>query len=124
MEFGALLNVLYSPEYILHRFARQLEVQLNVLIGKGVEGLLDLFDSIGRLMKPTLDHSLSLPALNKNSVLGLYIRRVIIFFEKLPFDQVVSLYEGLKKYLDGRANSSESSDISAGSKADELYSNE
>ena len=124
MELGALLNVLYSPEYILHRFARQLEVQLNVLIGKGVEGLLDLFDSIGRLMKPTLDHSLSLPALNKNSVLGLYIRRVIIFFEKLPFDQVVSLYEGLKKYLDGRTNSSESSDISAGSKAEDIYSNE
>lgn len=124
MEFNALLDVLYSSEYILHRFAHQLEVQLNVLRGKGVEGLLDLFDSVGRLMKPTLDHSLSLPALNKNSVLGLYIRRVIIFFEKLPFDQVVALYEALKKYLDRRVNSSESSDAFTSSKAEDLYSNE
>ncbi|XP_034191300.1 anaphase promoting complex subunit 5 ida [Osmia lignaria lignaria] len=122
MEFNALLNILYSPEYILHRFAHQLEVQLNVLKGKGVEGLLDLFDSVGRLMKPTID--LALPALNKNSVLGLYIRRVIIFFEKLPFDQVVALYEALKKYLERRSNASESSGICMGSKAEDSYSNE
>lgn len=122
MEFNALLNILYSPEYILHRFAHQLEVQLNVLKGKGVEGLLDLFDSVGRLMKPTID--LALPALNKNSVLGLYIRRVIIFFEKLPFDQVVALYEALKKYLERRTNTSESSGICMGSKAEDSYSNE
>ncbi|XP_076645488.1 anaphase promoting complex subunit 5 ida isoform X1 [Halictus rubicundus] len=124
MDLNALLNVLYSPEYVLHRFAHRLEVQLNVLKGEGIEGLLDLFDSVGRLMKSTLDHSLSLPALNKNSVLGLYIRRVIIFFEKLPFDQVVSLYEALKKYLDKKANTSEISDISTGSKVDDLYANE
>lgn len=92
-----------------------------MLKGRGVQGLLDLFDSVGRLMKPALDHSLSLPALNKNSVLGLYIRRVIIFFEKLPFDQVVALYEALKKYLDRRVNTSEGSDISTGSKTEDSY---
>ncbi|XP_031826496.2 anaphase promoting complex subunit 5 ida [Nomia melanderi] len=124
MDLNGLLNVLYSSEYVLHRFAHRLEVQLNALKGEGVEGLLDLFDSVGRLMKSILDHSLSLPALNKNSVLGLYIRRVIIFFEKLPFDQVVSLYEALKKYLDKKANTSESSDISTGSKAEDLYMKE
>ncbi|KZC12695.1 Anaphase-promoting complex subunit 5 [Dufourea novaeangliae] len=124
MELSALLNILYSPEYILHRFAHRLEMQLNVLKEDGVEGLLDLFDSVGHLMKPTLDHSLSLPGLNKNSVLGLYIRRVIIFFEKLPFDQVVSLYEVLKKYLERKANTSESSDISTGSKAEDTYTHE
>ncbi|KAK9310347.1 hypothetical protein QLX08_000342 [Tetragonisca angustula] len=124
MDLNTLLNILHSPEYILHRFARQMEVQLNMLTGKGVEGLLDLFDNVGRLMKPTLDHSLSLPALNKNSVLGLYIRRVIIFFEKLPFDQVVALYEALKKYLDKRINTFDGSDISTDSKTENLYSNE
>lgn len=124
MELNTLLNILYSPEYILHRFAHHMEVQLNVLRGKGVEGLLDLFDNVGRLMKPTLDHSLSLPALNKNSVLGLYIRRVIIFFEKLPFDQVVALYEALKKYLDNRINTFDGSDVSASSKTKDSYSNE
>lgn len=124
MELNALLTILYSPEYILYRFGRQLEVQLNLLRGKGVEGLLDLFDSVVRLMKPALDHSLSMPALNKNSVLGLYIRRIIIFFEKLHFDQVVSVYEALKKYLERTNNNSESSDISTGSEAEDSYSNE
>lgn len=124
MDLNTLLNILHSPEYILHRFAHHMEVQLNMLRGKGVEGLLDLFDNVGRLMKPTLDHSLSLPALNKNSVLGLYIRRVIIFFEKLPFDQVVALYEALKKYLDKRINTFDGSDISAASKTEDSYINE
>ncbi|XP_060832174.1 anaphase-promoting complex subunit 5 [Bombus pascuorum] len=124
MDLNTLLNILHSPEYILHRFAHHMEVQLNMLRGKGVEGLLDLFDNVGRLTKPSLDHSLSLPALNKNSVLGLYIRRVIIFFEKLPFDQVVALYEALKKYLDKRINTFDGSDISAASKTEDSYINE
>ncbi|XP_017876328.1 anaphase-promoting complex subunit 5 [Ceratina calcarata] len=124
MELDALMNILYSPEYDLQRFGHQLGVQLIVLKGKGIDGLLDLFESVGNLMKSSLDHSLSLPTLSKNSVLGLYIRRIIIFFEKLPFDQVVALYESLKKYLDRRANISEESDISTISKSEDLYSNE
>lgn len=124
MDLNSLLNILYSSEYILHRFAHELEVQLNILREEGVEGLVDLFDSVGRLMKPSLDHSLSLPALNKNSVLGLYVRRVVVFFEKLPFDQIVSLYEAIKKYVEKRVKHSETSDASTSSKAEESYINE
>lgn len=111
MELTALLYMLYEPEYALHRFADQLEVELDILYEKGVDGLLDLFDSLRRLMEPK-DHSLSLPALHKNSVHGLYVRRMLIFFEKLAFDQVVTLYNDLKKYIERKVNNPENSDIS------------
>ncbi|XP_029166139.1 anaphase-promoting complex subunit 5 [Nylanderia fulva] len=115
MELSTLLDMLYESEYALHRFADQLEVELDVLDEKGVDGLLDLFDSLRRLMEPK-DHSLSLPALNRNSVLGLYVRRMLIFFEKLAFDQVVTLYNDLKKYIGRKVNNPENSDISVISK--------
>ncbi|KMQ90055.1 anaphase-promoting complex subunit 5-like protein [Lasius niger] len=119
MELTALLDMLYEPEYALHRFADQLEVELDVLDEKGVDGLLDLFDGLRRLMEPK-DHSLSLPALNRNSVLGLYVRRMLIFFEKLAFDQVVTLYNDLKKYIERKVSNSENSDISVISKKEDL----
>lgn len=118
MELTALLDMLYEPEYVLYRFADQLEVELNILYEKGVDGLLDLFDSLRRLMEPK-DHSLSLPALNKNSVLGLYVRRMLIFFEKLAFDQVVILYNDLRKYIERKISNPENSDISVISKQEE-----
>lgn len=118
LELTALLDMLYEPEYALHRFADQLEVELDVLYEKGVDGLLDLFDSLRRLMEPK-DHSLSLPALNRNSVLGLYVRRMLIFFEKLAFDQVVILYNDLKKYIERKISNPENSDISVISKQED-----
>lgn len=120
MEMYTLLHMLYASEHI-YPFAHELELQLNALLDKGVEGLLELFDSLGRLMKSTLDHAISVPLLNKNSVLGLYVRRIIIFFEKLPFDQVVLLYEDLKNYVKKRSTSPENTDISSCLKLDEPY---
>lgn len=96
LDFRSLLKLLHSEEYILQRFAQQLEIQLELLYEKGVEGLLDLSDSLMRLMDAPLDHCVAHPALNKNSVLGLYTRRIIISFEKLTFYQVVALYDAFK----------------------------
>lgn len=99
MEIYTLLHMLYSSEHI-YSFGHELELQLNTIIDKGIDGFLDLFDSLGKLMKSTIeDHAISVPLLNKNSVLGLYVRRIIIFFEKLPFDQAVLLYEDFKNYV-------------------------
>lgn len=118
MELNVLLNLLYSPEYVLHRFANQLETELNILCNKGVDGLLDLFNSLCRLIE-SKEHALSMPMLNRNSVLGLYIRRMRIFFEKLPFNQVVVLYNDLKKYVGRKICSTRDSDISIISKQED-----
>ncbi|EZA49509.1 anaphase-promoting complex subunit 5 [Ooceraea biroi] len=121
MELSVLLNTLYAPEYALHRFAAKLDMELDVLYEKGIDGLLDLFDSLRRMIEPK-EHSLSVSVLNKNSVLGLYVRRMLIFFEKLAFDQVVVLYNDLKKYIDKRITDTENSDISATPKQDNFGS--
>lgn len=112
MELDALLNMLYEPEYALHRFADRLEINLDAIHEKGIDELLDLFDNLRRLME-SKDHALALPALSRNSVLGLYVRRMLIFFEKLAFDQVVALYNDMEKYVTKKIDSLESSDISA-----------
>lgn len=93
MKLLDLLQMLRSPEYTLQRFAFQLEFEISKLCENGVEGLLELFDSLTRLMKPSHDHSLSPPALYRNSVLGIYVRRIIVIFEQLQFIQVVKLHE-------------------------------
>lgn len=93
MKLERILNILYSPEYMLQRFACKLKTDMTSLMGNGVEGLMDLFTNVGKLMKPgEQQHQLGTVLLNKNSVLGLYVRRMCVLFEKLAFSQVVSLH--------------------------------
>ncbi|KAL0098394.1 hypothetical protein PUN28_008359 [Cardiocondyla obscurior] len=116
MEKDALLNMLQEPEYSLHRYAGRLEINLDVIQEKGIDELLDLFDNLRRLMESK--DALALPVLSRNSVLGLYVRRMLIFFEKLAFDQVVALHNDLEKYAREKIDSLES-DISTISKQEE-----
>lgn len=122
MELNILLNLLYSTEYVLHRFANRLEEELDILYSKGIDGLLDLFNSLCRLME-SKEHTLASPMLSRNSVLGLYVRRMRIFFEKLPFDQVVALYNDLKKYIERKMYNTRDSDISIISKQEDYEMN-
>ncbi|XP_012256347.2 anaphase-promoting complex subunit 5 isoform X2 [Athalia rosae] len=98
LDLRSLLKLIRSEEYILQRLASQLENKFELLYEMGVKGLLDLSDSLMHLMDPALDLCHSHPALNKNSVLGLYTRRIVISLEKLSFYQVVALYESFKSY--------------------------
>ena len=110
MDLRPLLNLLYSSEFVLQQFAHALENELQSLNNDGVMALLNLFENLGKLTKPAMDHSLAQPLLNKNSVLGLYVRRIIIVFERLTFYQVVLLYESLKAFInDGIKNDCENS---------------
>lgn len=88
-----------SSEFILARFSCQLKTDLDFICEQGVKELLDLFDSLGNLMKPQLDNP-QVALLNKHSVLGLYVRRTIIMFEKLSFYKVVALFEDIKEFND------------------------
>ncbi|XP_011314211.1 anaphase-promoting complex subunit 5 [Fopius arisanus] len=95
MDLKALIFALCKTEYVLQRFARTMEVECVHLTNKsvGVEGLLELFDVLSRLVKSPQDHSLNSYALCRSSVLGLYVRRTIIFFEELAFSEVAQLYD-------------------------------
>ncbi|XP_043461028.1 anaphase-promoting complex subunit 5 [Leptopilina heterotoma] len=120
MDLRPLFNFLYSSEFVLQQFAHNLENELKLLRDNGVMGLLDLFENLGKLTKSNSEHSLSQPLLNKNSVLGLYVRRIIILFERLTFYQIVLLYESLKDYIKSSIN--DETESSVGLKTDESFS--
>lgn len=102
MDLKALILALYSTEYVLQRFARKMEMECVHLRepSVGVEGLLELFDVLTKLMKTPGDHSLTTHPLCRSSVLGLYVRRTIMFFEELTFSEVAHLYNALIKDFD------------------------
>lgn len=120
MDLRPLFNYLYSSEFVLQQFTQNLENELKLLCDNGVMGLLDLFENLGKLTKSNTEHSLSQPLLNKNSVLGLYVRRIIILFERLTFYQIVLLYESLKDYIKSSIN--DEAENSVGLKTDESFS--
>ena len=90
MDLTDLLKLLHSSEYVLQRFAQQLISELSSMVESDIEGFFELFESLPKLMKPSPDAFP--PTLYKNSVLGLYIRRIIILFEQLPFSGVAKLF--------------------------------
>lgn len=99
MKLEQLLDLFFSDEYMLLRFVCELKELLNAIHTEDVEKLLDLFESLRRLMKPAPEHPLAPPMLHKNSVLGLYIRRMIVLFESLTFDDLIILYEDFQAYV-------------------------
>lgn len=92
-----MLKLINPPEFNLTDLSCQLQNFLDSICQAGVKDLLDLFENLGNLMKPLTDNVAA--ELNKHSVLGLYVRRTIILFDKLTFHKVVTLFEDLKLYI-------------------------
>lgn len=100
MEIDTLLTELHSPNHVLQRFAKELESECVHVCDTGIEGLSELFDVLTRFMKSSLGHSLIPNLPSSNSVLGLYVRRIIVFFEQLSFSDVAQLYDAFVKEFD------------------------
>ena len=56
--------------------------QVKELLQDGVGALLDMIGSAGRLIGTAIGQ------VTKSSALGLFLRRVLLYFDKLPFSQV------------------------------------
>ena len=93
-----MFKLINSSEFVLLHLSAQLQTDLEKICSEGVKELLDLFNSLGNLMKPIIETP-HMALLNKHSVLGLYVRRMIIMFEKLSFYKVVALFEDIKAYI-------------------------
>lgn len=71
--------------------------KLAELYEQGVSGLLEFILSLDILMvEPTLPS----PVVHKSSVLGLFLRRMLLAFDKLSFSQVAKLYQNYKAYYE------------------------
>ncbi|CAH1785514.1 unnamed protein product [Owenia fusiformis] len=94
MELKSLMNKVQEIskpkmlEYFIHRLIHFQE--------EGIGALMDYFQ--------TLQENLfteSEPLVNKSSVLGLFLRRMILMFDKLSFSQVGALYKAYLRYYEG-----------------------
>lgn len=98
MNCQELFKILNNSDYTLSHYSHELELDLSAVKDGGVKEILDLFDDLEKLMKPKIDNPY-MTLLNKQSILGLYVRRAIVMFQKLNFHRVVTLFEEFKSYV-------------------------
>ncbi|GJQ67666.1 putative anaphase-promoting complex [Trypoxylus dichotomus] len=91
-----MLNVDHSINNVLIEKVKQL---INNIVTIGVRYLLDIIDSIGRL--PVFEENVvkSGTIHIRNSVVCYFLRRFIIFFDKLTFSEVIVTLESYKQYF-------------------------
>ncbi|XP_071450203.1 anaphase-promoting complex subunit 5 [Hetaerina americana] len=98
LDLEELLSLLKTGKYaLISAHVENFECQLMDVYRKGVAGLLDIIQNVIQiLVEPT---QLS-PVVNKSSVIGLYLRRIIVCIDKLSFSQVVRAYQNYKIYYE------------------------
>ncbi|KAJ9592635.1 hypothetical protein L9F63_015690, partial [Diploptera punctata] len=103
LELNELQAMLTSGKYnLLPAHMQSFEKKLMEIYQKGVGSILDLVQSMQRLLvEPS--HMVS-PVVHKSSIIGLYMRRIMIFFDKLSFSQVVDIYQSFKRYYEKNVN--------------------
>lgn len=99
LELNELRAILSSGAYtLLTTHLQNFEKKLLEAHQKGVASILDLIQSLGRLMvEPS---HMAPPIVHKSSVIGLYIRRIMVLFDKLSFSQVVKIFQAFKLYYE------------------------
>ena len=70
------------------------------IVLEGVGGLMDLNVSLEKMVSPEKrrPEEQNLPFIHRTSVVGLFIRRIILCFDKLNFSEVSHLYHNFKRY--------------------------
>lgn len=104
LKLGELKNLL-NPLDSLYPVFEKFDQNLEDLYANGVGNLLDITDSIKLVLNKDpnqTEKSSVLPnaIVSKNSVIGYFLRRFIIYFVKLSFSEVSSLYQAFVAYYD------------------------
>lgn len=99
LELNELRAIMSSGKYaLLTAHVQNFDKKLVEILQKGVSSILDLIQSLRRLM---VEPSHMVPAIvHKSSVIGLYIRRIMVLFDKLSFSQVVGIFQAFKLYYE------------------------
>ncbi|PSN35870.1 Anaphase-promoting complex subunit 5 [Blattella germanica] len=110
LELHELQAILTSGNYnLLPLHLQNFNQQLMEIHQNGVGSILDLIQNLSRLIvEPT--HMVA-PVVHKSSIIGLYIRRIMILFDKLSFSQVVGIYQTFKQYYEKYINKHPPTDV-------------
>ncbi|KAK9882007.1 hypothetical protein WA026_018860 [Henosepilachna vigintioctopunctata] len=102
IELAELWSLLTSENYNLPEALKLLFKQdLNEINNNGVGSLLDVIDGLSRLMADNESDPIHLAnkcIISKNSVVGYYLRRLIVNFDKLTFSEVTEIYSSFQRY--------------------------
>lgn len=102
-----ILHLLQSPDFSLKELLDNVRnilkpqhydafcEKLHVLYEEGARPLIDFFQSLS-----SIKESSSEVVVSKSSVLGLFIRRMVLAFDKLSFHQVTKLHRSFKDYYE------------------------
>ncbi|XP_066256447.1 anaphase-promoting complex subunit 5 isoform X2 [Euwallacea similis] len=99
------LKKLFTPFNVLSSLSEKFDRNLKNLRHCGIGGLLDIVDELKQVLNgdPNQTDKSSLEAnavVAKNSVIGYFLRRFIVFFEKLSFGEVTRLFQAFVRYYD------------------------
>ncbi|XP_022084224.1 anaphase-promoting complex subunit 5-like [Acanthaster planci] len=94
MEFQDLLM---KVKEIDEELSKDLLETLSSINTSGLSALADFIQSLHKL----LDSNNGQSPVHRHSILGIFIRRMVLSYDKLSFDQVSALYKSLKAYLSG-----------------------
>ncbi|GLG92673.1 Anaphase-promoting complex subunit 5 [Gryllus bimaculatus] len=98
LELNELQELLQTDKFqLLPQHLKTFNTQLQQLYDNGVGSVLDLMQNVKQLM---VEPSTVLPVVHKTSVIGLYLRRILVFFDKMSFSQVVLMYKAYQKYFE------------------------
>ncbi|CAH0393703.1 unnamed protein product [Bemisia tabaci] len=94
MSFEELVNEIqngkFKPEPEL---VKSFIDQVSIILDEDVGHLIEVINSMGGLM---LDHDTVGPLVNKSSPVGVFLRRVLLCFDKLTFSQTLRIYQSYK----------------------------
>ncbi|XP_054275089.1 anaphase-promoting complex subunit 5-like isoform X1 [Macrosteles quadrilineatus] len=97
MDYAELVNLLKSSKYyIVPDLLKNFLAEIDKFAHNEVGSIQDAISNLGHLL---IDSLMSPCLVNKGSPIGVYLRRVMLFFDKLNFSQTISLYLGFKHYV-------------------------
>ncbi|XP_067002288.2 anaphase-promoting complex subunit 5 isoform X2 [Anabrus simplex] len=101
MELRDLHDLLHGNKYILlEEHLKTFHANMEDIYKNGVGSIGGVMQNVKQLM---VEPSPLQPAVYKTSIIGLYLRRIVVYFDKLSFSQVVSIYQSFRKYYERAA---------------------
>lgn len=101
MEYDELEELLDSGQYsLLPKHVKNFRKEVTNLVKRDVGSIMEIMSNLDKLL---MDQMSMAPNVNRSSPIGVFLRRVMLFFDKLTFSQSIGMYCAYQHYvIEGR----------------------
>ncbi|KAL1130731.1 hypothetical protein AAG570_011972 [Ranatra chinensis] len=100
IEYEEFINTLEAGEYkLLPELIANFKQEVEGLLEKDVGSITDVLLNVERFISESTNFD---PLINKSSMIGLFLRRVRVFFDKLSFSQTIGMFKAFQNYVSCR----------------------